>query len=100
MTERPMRLGVNLRPLIPTRIGGMENYARNVIDQLLRRDASEIGSVCVFTSHSNHDVLRFEDARVRSVRIGDRQPGADIRRYLASDGADALFCPLVDLEPR
>src|SRR5215510_3150944 len=100
MADGPMRLGVNLRPLIPTRIGGMENYARNVVDRLIRRDAADIESVCVFTSPSNHDLLRFDDARVRTVRIADEQPSGEIRWHLSRDKADALFCPLVDLEPR
>jgi len=98
--SKSLRLGVNLRPLVPAKIGGMENYARNLLDQLARRDASEIESICVYTSARNHDVLRFEDRRVRTVQIADEGAGREILTHLSRDGADALFCPLVDLEPK
>jgi len=78
----------------------MENYARNVLDQLVRRGVSDIESICVFTSPRNHDLLRFNDPRVRTVRVADLAPAQEILRHLTRDTADLLFCPLVDLEPR
>lgn len=96
----PMRLGVNLRPLVPAKIGGMESYARNILEQLVRRDRSEIESICVFTSPGNHELLQVDDPRVRKVLIQDDGAARQILLELVRDQADALFCPLVELEPR
>jgi len=95
-----MRLGVNLRPLTPTKIGGMENYARNVLAQFLRYDRDQLQALTVFTSPRNHDTLRFDDARVRQVLVPDEDAPKRILAVLAADAADALFCPLVSLEPQ
>jgi glycosyltransferase involved in cell wall biosynthesis len=95
-----MRLGVNLRPLIPSRIGGMENYVRNVLAQLCRYDHEQLRAVTLFTSPRNHDALSFEDSRVRKVLVPDEDAAKRILAELTSDGADALFCPLVSLEPQ
>ena len=95
-----MRLGVNLRPLTPTKIGGMENYARSMLAQFLRYDRTRLEAVTVFTSPRNHASLRFEDARVRKILVPDEDAAKRILSELVSDGADALFCPLVSLEPQ
>jgi glycosyltransferase involved in cell wall biosynthesis len=95
-----MRLGVNLRPLVPTKIGGMESYARNVLAQVLRYGRDQLEAMIVFTSPRNHEALRFDDARVRQVLVPDEDAPKRILAELASAGADALFCPLVALEPQ
>ena len=95
-----MRLGVNVRPLTPTKIGGMENYARSVLAQFLRYDSTCLEAMTVFTSPRNHETLRFEDARVRKVLVPDGGAPKRILAALVADGADALFCPLVSLEPQ
>ena len=95
-----MRLGVNLRPLTPTKIGGMENYARSMLAQLLRFDRAQLEALTIFTSPRNHETLRLEDARVRKVLVPDEDAPKRILAELVSDGADALFCPLVSLEPQ
>lgn len=94
-----MRLGVNLRPLTPGTIGGMEMYARNVLAELLRRDRGELEWMTVYTSPRNHEALTFDDPRVRSRLVPDEDAAKHIRADLLAEEADALFCPLVSLEP-
>jgi len=91
---------VNLRPLVPGKIGGMENYARNILHQLAQRDVSDVESICVFTSRRNHDILQLDEPRARTVLVEDEQADRQILVELGRDRADALLCPLVTLEPR
>jgi glycosyltransferase involved in cell wall biosynthesis len=78
----------------------MENYARNILHQLTQRDVSEIVSICAFTSRRNHDILRLDEPRVRTVLVEDEQADRQILVELEREKADALLCPLVTLEPR
>ena len=96
---RPLRLAVNLRPLTPRRIGGMETYARRVLAELLRHGPAELESMTIFTSPRNHAELGFDDARVRKVLVPEDDVHGPMRADMRSHGADALFCPLVALEP-
>src|SRR5688500_7656430 len=98
--RKPLRLGVNLRPLLPGKIGGMENYARNILHQLARRDMADVESICAFTSRRNHDILGLDNPRVRTVLVEDERADRQILVELGRDRADALLCPLVTLEPR
>ena len=82
---KPLRLGVNLRPLLPGKIGGMENYARNIIHQLAQRDVSDIASICAFTSRRNHDILRLDQVEQmalcrENVSVARTHGGADVFR--------------------
>jgi glycosyltransferase involved in cell wall biosynthesis len=78
----------------------MENYARNILHQLAQRDVADVESICAFTSRRNHDILRLDEPRVRTVLVEDEQADRQILVELGRDRADALLCPLVTLEPR
>lgn len=89
-----LRIAVNLRQYYRGKIGGMENYVRNVLAALDRRHALTIW------------VHREEVENVRAFA-----PGADIRGITHQEGAaaidkglragpfDLFFCPLLVLEP-
>lgn len=92
-----MRLAINIRPLVPGKIGGMETYVRNIIARLAqRRDVEEI---CLLTGAQSHGVIEGSSARVHEVLIADDDPGTRISRELLRRKSDLLFCPLIDLEP-
>lgn len=93
-----MRLAINLRPLVVGKIGGMENYVRNLLTRLVRRD--EFEDICLLTGSESHGSLDVAGARVAEVLIPDGDPGTHIARELSQRKSDILFCPLIDLEPR
>ena len=61
-----MRLAVNLRPWIPRKIGGMENYVRNILVRLLRRDSRDLEFICLQKTGQKQRLVDFEDPRVSS----------------------------------
>src|SRR5262245_53274468 len=93
-----MRLAINVRPLVSGKIGGMENYVRNLVSRLVRRD--EFEEICLLTGSASHGSLDVEGEHVFEVMIPDDDPGTHITRELARRKSDLLFCPLIDLEPR
>jgi glycosyltransferase involved in cell wall biosynthesis len=96
-----MRLAVNLHPWIPRKIGGMENYVRNILPRLLRRDLRDLEFMCLLTTDHNHGLVDFGDTRVCRVPFaGERPPPDHVASALRQHQIDVLFCPLIDLEPR
>lgn len=88
-----MRIGVNLRQFVANRIGGMENYLRNILPGL---------------SHHSLTIWVLEDQK---GTIAELVPGAEligithddgpavIARSLKENPPDVYFCPLLVLEP-
>ena len=96
-----MRLAVNLRPWVPRKIGGMENYVRNILIRLLRRDSRDLEFMCLLTTDHNHGLVDFGDPRVIRVPFTGERPASDqAASALQQHQIDVLFCPLIDLEPR
>jgi glycosyltransferase involved in cell wall biosynthesis len=96
-----MRVAVNLRPWVPRKIGGMENYVRTILTRLIRRDARDLEFMCLLTTKENHDWVDFDDPRVRRVLFTDEKSASDqAASTLRQCQVDVLFCPLIDLEPR
>ncbi len=88
-----MRIAVNLRQYFQGRIGGMENYVRNILAGLAGHSltiwvhASEVGHVRAFTPGAE------------IVGISHETGEATIARALRSGQFDLFFCPLLVLEP-
>ncbi len=123
-----MRIGINLIPLRPGRMGGAEVYFRDLLAELLRRDGHEY---VLITADYNHESLPADIPGCRRVlfareggsgRRGLRQAAVSfppvaktlawIRRTRPASPADTLrdvirreridlwFCPFTNLEPR
>lgn len=91
-----MRVGINLMPLNPTKIGGMEQYFRNVFDYFLKQEKHEY---YIFVSHHNEASLQFTNQNVKRVFIRE-YPGLDeISRKIRELPLDLWFCPFLILEP-
>src|SRR4029450_7410198 len=96
-----MRLAVNLRPWVPWKIGGMENYVRNILVRLLRRGSRALAFMCLLTTGRNHSLVDFDDPRVIRVPFsGERAASDQVASALLLHRIDVLFCPLIDLAPR
>lgn len=94
-----MRIAVNLRQYFQGRIGGLENYVRNVIGGLDAHLQARSGRLTIF-------VLREELEHVREFAPGAELVGLTAADAIASMEAainagkfDLLFCPLLVLEP-
>lgn len=120
-----MRIGVNLIPLRPGRMGGAEVYVRDLLAELLRRGDHQY---TLITGDYNHASLPADTARCRRVLVA-REGGAARRRMrrlltplgrvrsllrpappsapeqaladlIRAERLDLWFCPFTNLEPR
>lgn len=117
-----MRIGMNLIPLRPGRMGGAEVYFRDLLDELLRRDQHEYVLV---TADYNHDSLPADSPRCRRIlfareerpagegarairqvwararrAMGRATPPPSLHDVIRRERLDLWFCPFTNLEPR
>ncbi len=88
-----MRIGINLSQLNPRRIGGMENYARQMIAGL----AAAGHQLWLFLPKLAWDTFEDIPARVCRVRLGDDKALLAAMERLQ---LEVWYCPLLWLEPR
>src|SRR6266516_465660 len=125
-----MRIGVNLIPLRPGRMGGLEFYVRNLLTHLLAIDTRN--RYFLFTAWWNHDSIDLPYGRYKKILVVQKPAGQDhiavrgakgirwwsgltrlpLRRNIASTSfadlhnwarhlrLDLWFCPMINLEPR
>lgn len=60
-----MRIGLNLLPLMPTRSGGIEWYARGLVQSLIDHNGGD--QLYLFTNPENHDSFGPDRSNVRRV---------------------------------
>jgi glycosyltransferase involved in cell wall biosynthesis len=92
-----MRIGINLRTLVPGKIGGLETYVRAILEQYRRSDVDH--EFVIYGSSYNVSTLQFNDRRFRIVELSDTDPLSDLSRALSSTPPTVWFCPLLTLEP-
>ena len=117
-----MRIGMNLVPLRPGRMGGAELYFRDLLGELLRRGEHEY---LLITADYNHHSLPEDTPRCRRIlfaqegrrarrvaslarRLLDRvrramrpaRPGPTLHDVIRDERLDLWFCPFTNLEPR
>ncbi len=90
-----IRLAVNVRWLVPGKIGGLEGAFRGMFDQLLRR--TEDLEVTLLTSYQNHDA--FADWETYCERIFIAEKNAEETLHQVLEHFDLLYCPFLFLEP-
>jgi glycosyltransferase involved in cell wall biosynthesis len=90
-----MRIGINLRQLNPGRIGGLENYLRELIRHWTTRgDVHAVLFGTGLTLDTFDDAARLEKVRLDPAALASLEAGEIARR-----GVDVWFCPLLVLEP-
>jgi glycosyltransferase involved in cell wall biosynthesis len=125
-----MRIGVNLIPLRPGQMGGLEFYVRSLLSHLLAVDAHS--HYFLFTAWWNHQALDFPQGRYQKILAVSESANADppleggtkgsgpwgvlprlplLRKIASTRPADLhswardlkldlWFCPMINLDPR
>ncbi len=94
-----MKIGINLSTLEPGKIGGMEQYLRNLIWHVANR-CSEY-ELFLFLNSRNEQTFQ-EQSNIRKVILPDNPQQKDMRIFemIGKDNIDIWFCPLLNLEPK
>lgn len=93
-----VRIGINLLDLVPGKIGGMEQYIRNVIWYITNN--YEKYDIYLFLKSSNYDSFeQYEN--LKRIIISENQ-NREIEMYSCIEELelDIWFCPLLVLEPK
>ncbi len=94
-----MKVGVNLLDLAPGKIGGMEQYIRNLIWYSTIQD--EKYSFYLFLNTDNFDSFDEASQRITKIIIDhDKDRSLQLYQYIEDLKLDMWFCPLLILEPR
>jgi glycosyltransferase involved in cell wall biosynthesis len=94
-----LSIAVNLRPLYPGQIGGMEIQVRVLLNRWITKP-SDIGIHWVlFTNEANHNTFDHFSAACERILL----PNADYESFIFSQltriQPDLYFCPFLTLEP-
>ena len=89
----PLRIAVNLRQFYKGKIGGMENYVRNVLAGL------DHHSLTIWVHEDEVENVRAFTPRATIVGITHQQGASAIEKGLRAAKYDLFFCPLLVLEP-
>ncbi|MBM3782785.1 MAG: glycosyltransferase [Acidobacteria bacterium] len=88
-----MRIAINLRQFFQGKIGGMENYVRNVAAGLSGH------ALTIWVHESETENVRAFAPAARIVGVSHETGSAEIRRAVVPGAFDVFFCPLLVLEP-
>jgi hypothetical protein len=94
-----LAIAVNLRPLYPGRIGGMETYVRVLLDRWIAEPLGKNIHWVLFTTEANHTTFDHLSSGCRRILLPNDDYESYIFRQLASIQPDLYFCPLLTLEP-
>ena len=89
----PLRIAVNLRQFYKGKIGGMENYVRNVLAGL------DHHALTIWVHEDEVENVRAFAPRATIVGITHQQGASAIEKGLRAAKYDLFFCPLLVLEP-
>ena len=112
-----MKIGINLLPLRPGKIGGMEIYVRNLLMKLstIDRDneyyliTAPYNNASLHFPNENFNKIFFQSEITLSVKIRylierffGKKSGSDIplEKIIRKYHFDLWFCPFLNLEPR
>ena len=94
-----MKIGVNLLELTPGKIGGMEQYIRNLIWYSTKK--TDAYSFYLFLNPNNFDSFDEADNRIKKIVITHTEDrNLQLYRYIEDLELDIWFCPLLVLEPQ
>ncbi len=94
-----MRLAISLRLYVKGKIGGMENYIRQVVAGIARRQELERSEWTVFGLESELGHIREFAPGANLVAVTHENADALLHEALGSGSYDLLFCPLLVLDP-
>jgi glycosyltransferase involved in cell wall biosynthesis len=88
-----MRIAVNLRQFYKGKIGGMENYVRNVLAGLQHH------AMTIWVHEDEVENVRAFAPNATIIGITHQQGASAIEKGLRAGAFDLFFCPLLVLEP-
>lgn len=91
-----MRIGINALSLVPSGIGGLENYLCRLLQALARDDRLRL---VVFTSPAAVDTLRASPGAFELRELEMHSPDPALERELEQARVDLWWCPWVDWRP-
>ncbi len=92
-------IAVNLRPLYPGRIGGMETYVRHLLDRWIGKPLGEGINWILFTNEANHDTFEYLSNQCHRIMLPNAEYESFLFSQLAQIQPNLYFCPLLTLEP-
>jgi glycosyltransferase involved in cell wall biosynthesis len=90
---------VNLRPLYPGRIGGMETYVRVLLDRWIAGPLGKEIHWVLFTNEANHGTFEHLSDGCQRILLPNADYENTIFSQLTRIHPDLYFCPLLTLEP-
>ncbi|MFK7694077.1 glycosyltransferase [Paenibacillus sp. HJGM_3] len=93
-----MKIGVHLVHLRPGRIGGAEQYVRNLIEFAVRKRSN--CEMYLFLHPDNTSTFREENGKLRKIVVRtDRDLHSQLHHWIRVLELDIWFCPLAVVEP-
>lgn len=93
-----MKIGINLLSLVPGKIGGMEQYVRNLISYSLH--ASDNDELFLFLNSQNIDTFTENHRKLHKIPIHEMiDRNRQLSLWIHSLKLDVWFCPLLISEP-
>ncbi|WP_105619011.1 glycosyltransferase [Vallitalea okinawensis] len=90
-----MKVGINLLDLYPGKIGGMEQYIRNIIYYVEKKSEYEL---ILFLNEHNYETFKGNSKRILINIQKNREH--QLYNFIEDLNIDIWFCPLLNLEPR
>ncbi|MGG3838353.1 glycosyltransferase [Paenibacillus thiaminolyticus] len=93
-----MKIGVNLLSLVPGKIGGMEQYVRNLLWYSTEQNSEY--SFFLFLNKENESTFN-ETGKIKKIIIShDENKISEIFNHIRDLNLELWFCPLLVLEPK
>src|SRR5713226_10545926 len=93
-----MKIAVNLRLYWKGKIGGIENYVRQVVAGIAASQSARNRELTVFAQQPEMEHVRDFSPGAKIVDVSREPAGQTIEEELQR-GYDLLFCPLLILDP-
>jgi glycosyltransferase involved in cell wall biosynthesis len=94
-----MRLAINLRLYVKGKIGGIENYVRNIMRGIAEHQRAAGADWAVFAHESESENVRAIAPGARVVPVTHETAAQAIEAELGQTRYDLFFCPLLVLDP-
>ena len=91
-----MKLGINLVPLFPGKIGGAEQYIRNIINIMQKEESLDI---YLFVNEYAYGTFEETENLHKYVIELEKPHTPQLQQYIDSLSLDVWFCPLFHLIP-
>lgn len=93
-----MKIGINLKPFVPGKIGGMGNYIESLIKYLPRIDSGRHFYV-LYLNDSAIDWPIDDATRFKKIRVDYQEKEDFFVKSIQEEEIDFWFCPLLILDP-